>query len=156
MNAFILLQKITTGLVLFYFTAMASCASKQAEDKNVEVIYDSIKKEKIEIETRSSGSGGGITGSGPSMIKKRITKYNSTSTVIYTSYKEVSFQGCIGSTDVWEVSANIPDGNTKEMKKVGDNLYKITFTNKKGETDSTITLPYRDMSLLSWIDHRDD
>jgi hypothetical protein len=137
---------------LLYFFFFISCSNGS---KTIQTINNDVKKTNTEIETTNFGSGGGITGSGPSYVKMKLKEYDSLNILIYESYKETSYRGCLANTEKWEVTATSPDGNIKELELVNDNKLKVTYINRNGQIDSIITSPSSDCFKIDWLNQND-
>ena len=138
-------------LLCFFFFISCSNGSK-----TIQTITNKLKKTKTIIETTSYGSGGGITGSGPNLVKTKMKQYDSLNTLIYESYKETSYNGCLANTEKWEVSAISTNGNTKELELVNDDKLKITYRNRNRQIDSIVTIRYSDYKRIGRLNQNDE
>src|SRR5687768_3134120 len=100
--------------------------------KNLVIIEDDLRKTTTKIETIGYGTGGGISGSEANFVKTTIRKYDSLNNLIYKSYKETSFNGCIASTAKLKVISKGPAKNTCELESTTEGTFKIIFKNKNG------------------------
>jgi hypothetical protein len=145
-----IVPKYFTIFCFFFFI------SRSNGSKTVQTITHKLNKTKTVIETTSFGSGGGITGSGPDFVKTKLRQYDSLNTLIYESYKETSYSGCMANTEKWEVTATSKDGNVKELELVNDDKLKITYRNKNHQIDSVVTIRYSDYNRIGWLNQNDE
>lgn len=138
--------------ILFFFFFFISCSKRPG---TTQTIIDDEKKTRTEIETISSGKGGGITGREPSYIKVRVKEYDSLNRLIYESYKETSLSGCLANTEKWNVTARTADGVTKELELLSNDSLMICYKNRAGQIDSTITIPFSDCIKIDWLKQDD-
>ena len=143
---------IRTYFTLLSFFFFISCSNGS---KTVQTITHKLDKTKTVIETTSFGRGGGITGNGPDFVKTKLRQYDSLNTLIYESYKETSYSGCIANTEKWEVTATSQDGNVNELELVNNDKLKITYRNANHQIDSVVTIPYSDYHRILWLNKND-
>lgn len=136
--------------IIFCFLTFISCSKTK-----VTITTNTKEKTRTKIETTDFGSGGSITGTGPNFVKYKMTKYDSLDQIIYESYKETSYGGCIGNTERWKVSAKTPTGETNELELIENNQLKLTYKDKKGKIDSNKVIPISDLHQIDWIDQAD-
>ena len=85
-----------------------------------------------------------------------MKQYDSLNTLIYESYKETSYNGCLANTEKWEVSAISTNGNTKELELVNDDKLKITYRNRNRQIDSIVTIRYSDYNRIGRLNQNDE
>ncbi len=137
---------------LLLFILLNSCSNGS---KEVRILRDDVRKTITEIETRKFGTGGGITGTGPGLVKMSLRKYDSLNNLFYESYKETSFIGCSGSTEKWKVTAKISFENINVLELTKEGTVNLTFKNRNGRIDSMTTISYADLHNVEWLDPND-
>jgi len=104
-----------------------------------------------EIETIEYGTGGGITGTEPELTKQRIKKYNSKNELFYTSQKEIHRNGCLVSTELWEISTTDSAGITREFS-LRDNVAVIKIKDSENKVIEHKTQEFSKFIKPDWID----
>jgi hypothetical protein len=132
----------------------ASCAEKQTKISTQNFV-DSLSGIRTVVKIESSGTGAGITGQGPSLIKKHFNKYDSTEKLIYESYTKTECSGCICSKAEWYVTAYNPNGSYQKLQLQGD-IIVIQVFNAANELVSKSQSKYREFKEPNWIDQTEE
>ncbi len=118
--------------------------------KTVEANTDPVTGIKTVEEIIASGTGGGITGTGPSKVEHIITKYDGNNTLIYSGRKVSVASGCMVTTADWRITIYNPDKTCRKLRILDASTVRVDSINKNNKLISRKNYTIDSFDLKEW------
>jgi hypothetical protein len=141
-------------LVTLFFCFFQGCVPKENVHTTHAVFVDHATKIKKEVTIKSSGSGGGITASGPGLIEQSIKKETKDGRLLYNSHKTTVMSGCLEHTAKLDIASYNSDGSYQTLTLKGETFY-IQHFDVANKLISENKYKEQDFIKPEWVDAED-